>query len=107
NPVHISAASGPVKGTGPNEIAAVSCSERCSRGLLPTLSISGVSKFGGRRGTTRAALASDGTRWLHWDHQAMSGGVTKAEVVHHGSARPSCVYQSANWAAIRPSTRQP
>jgi hypothetical protein len=71
-PVHISSASGPVKGTAPKEAAAVSCSERCRRGLLRALSSSGVSKFGGRRETSCAALASAGTRSLHSYHHAMS-----------------------------------
>src|SRR5262249_47119789 len=105
--VHISAASGPVKGTGPKEAAAVTCSERCSWGLLRSLSSSGVPKFGGRREMTCAALASAGTTSPQRRHHALSWGLAEETVVHQGSARPSCLYHSANGAAMWPSARQP
>ena len=78
----------------------MSCSERCRRGLLRSISSSGVSKLGGRRATVAARVASAGTRSLHTYHQAMSWGLTNETVVHHGSAPPSCANHSRKLPAI-------
>src|SRR5450759_1519294 len=101
------AESAPEKGTGPKDAAAVSCSERCRRGLPPASSISGVSKFGGSRSATLGAEASGASRSLHRYHQAMSCGLTRETVAHHGSSAPAWAYHSANWRVIFGSTRQP
>src|ERR1035437_275926 len=107
NSSHLWWAPGPWKGTGPNEVAAVACSERCRRGLRCAIIISGVSKFGGICRTVLPTVLSAGTLLLHAYHHAMSWGLTKETVAHHGPPPPSAASQWVNWLAIWGSTRQP
>src|SRR5271165_1210416 len=102
-----SCALGPEKGTGPNAVAAVSCSERWSRGLPLAISVSGVSKLGGSRRTEWPAVASEAILLLQKYHQAMSCGFTNETVVHQGPALPSLESHSSNCFAMRGSTRCP
>jgi hypothetical protein len=99
--------SGPVNGTSPNEAAAVSCSERCKRGLLRACSSSGVSKFGGSAAIALGADASAGTRSLQPYHHAMSWGLTNDTVVHHGFDSPTVESHRSNCPATWGSTCQP
>ena len=70
----------------PKTAWAVSCSERCKRGLPRASISSGVSKFGGSSPTTLGGSASAAKRSLQRYHQAMSCGLTNDTVVHHGSS---------------------
>ena len=66
----------------------MSCSERCSRGLRCASSASGVSKFAGSWLASAGGALSWGTFSVKRYHQAMSCGLTKETVVHHGAVAP-------------------
>ena len=106
-PLHASTISGPSNGTAPNERAAVSCSERCSSGLPPASSCSGVSKFGGIWLTHPGGSLSSGISLVKRYHQATSWGLTSETVVHHGPLPDSWSNQSSNWSTIVGSTSVP
>ncbi len=100
--------SGPSYGTLPNDACAVSCSERCRRGLPRAIISSGVSKFGGS--------AADHARRFRLGGEALAPVVPPGDVVRvderHGRAPRVALWaraanHSSNWVTMCGSTRHP